>query len=126
MVALLTSVSCTCLLIGWYVHPDHVYKRVSDRIIDLAMQKLDQKAKLQKASPEDSKRIKTHLSRLNTELMARRLELKATEIHQEGNPEYFKNNFKMYSWWFFSIMSALAAICNYRLSRNSNPINRMR
>ena len=80
MVALLTSVSCTCLLIGWYVPPDHVYKRVSDRIIDLSMQKLDQKAKLQKASPEDSKRIETHLLRLNTEVIARRLELKAAEI----------------------------------------------
>ncbi len=125
-VALFTSVSCVCFLIGWYVHPDRVNKRASDRIIDLTMQKLDQKAKLQNASPEDSKRIKNHLSRLNTELMARRFELKAIEIRQEGNPEYLKNNFKMYSWWFFAIMSALAAICNYRLFRNSNPINRMR
>lgn len=88
--SLLISVSCACLLIGWYVHPDRVYKRVSDRIVDLAMQKLDQKAKLQNASPEDSKRIKNHLSRLNTELMARRLELKAIEIRQEGVPGYLK------------------------------------
>ncbi len=84
--ALLTSVPCACFLIGWYVHPDRVYKRVSDRIIDLTMQKLDQKAELQNASPEDSKRIKNHLSRLNTELMARRLDLKAIEIRQEGVP----------------------------------------
>ncbi len=121
MVALLISVSCTCFLVGWHVHPDRVHKRVSDRIIDLALQKLDQKAKLQNASPEDSRRIKIHLSRLNTELMARKLELKAIEIRREDDPEYLKNNFKMYSWWFFAMMSALAAICNYRLSRNSNP-----
>jgi len=90
------------------------------------VQKLDYQAKLQNASPEDSKRIKIHLSRLNTELMARRLELKAIEIRQEGDPKHLKNSVKIYSWWFFAIMSALAAICNYSLSRNSNPKNRMR
>lgn len=123
MAALLTSVSCVCFLIGWYVHPDRVHKRFSDRIVDLAMQKLDQKAKLLKASPEDPKRIEIQLSRLNTELMARKLELKAIEIRQEGDPEYLENKFKMYSWLFFAIMSAFAAICNYALSRNSDSKN---
>lgn len=126
IVMVLTSVSCVCFLIGWYVHPERVFKRASDRIIELAVQKLDHQAKLQKASLENSKRIKIHLSRLNTELMARRLELKAIEIRQEGDPRYLKNNFKMYSWWFFAIMSAFAAICNFSLSRNSNPRKRMR
>jgi hypothetical protein len=126
IVMVLTSVSCVCFLIGWYVHPERVFKRASDRIIDLAMQKLDQKAKLQNASPEDSKRIKIHLSRLNTERMARKFELKAIELRREGDPEHLKNSVKIYSWWFFAIMSALAAICNYSLSRNSNLRNRMR
>lgn len=49
-----------------------------------------------------------------------RLELKANEIRKESDPEYVNNNFKTYSWWFFAIMSLLAAICNNCLSRNSN------
>ena len=123
--ALLTSISLVCFFVGWHVHPDRVNNRLSDRIIDLAMQKLDYQAKLQNASAEASKQIEIQLSVLNTELMARRLELKANELRQEGDPEYVKNNFKMYSWWFFAIMSALGAVCNHGLSRNSNPRNRM-
>jgi len=120
IIAVLVSISCICFIIGWHIHPDRVFKRAYYRVADveeyIALEKID----LQKASPEKKKEIEVYLSRATTELMARKLELEAVEVRQIGDPEYFRERFSTYSWWFISLLSLLAAICNFKLRKQHN------
>jgi len=120
IVAVLVSISCICFIIGWHIHPDRFFKRAYHRVAELEeyidLKKIDFKT----ASPEKKKEIEVYLSRATTELMARKLELKAIEVRETGDPEYFRDRFSTHSWWFFSLLSVLAAICNFKLRKQHN------
>jgi hypothetical protein len=100
-VAVLVSISCICFIIGWHIHPDRFFKRAYYRVAELEeyinLKKIDFKT----ASPEKKKEIEVYLSRATTELMARKLEFKAIEVRETGDPEYFRDRFSTYSWCFF-------------------------
>ncbi|MBW2662380.1 MAG: hypothetical protein JRD93_10425 [Deltaproteobacteria bacterium] len=111
---LFISISILCFLIGWHSSPLRVYERAHERVDDLELQSIDLQSQLATTtSPKDKKQISIYLSRLNTELTARRSELAAAKIRYSGDPEYFKNKFNMYVWWFFSVATLLLTILHF-------------
>ena len=122
IVAVLVSISCLCFIIGWHMHPDRIFKRGYYRVAELEEYIDFKKTDLENASLQEKKEIEVYLSRATTELMARKLELKAIEVRETGDPYYFRDRFSTYSWWFFSLLSVLAAICNFNL-RKQNKIS---
>lgn len=118
IVAMLLSISCVFFIIGYYSHPDRVYKRAVERVEELVELSLEYEINLKDASDKESKQIKIYLSRLNTELKARKLELFAAKIRRSGDPEYFRDSFFMYMCFMFGTISAVGAVCNFLMRKS--------
>jgi hypothetical protein len=111
---LFISISILCFLIGWHSSPLRVYERAHERVDDLERQSIDLQSQLTTTtSPKDKKQISIYLSRLNTELAARRIELAAAKIRYSGDPEYFKSKFIVYVWWFFSVATLSLTVLHF-------------
>ena len=80
---------------------------------------LDDYRSEQQHSPDPPEERNLHLRRLNEELTARKLELRAAEVRFNGEPQFFRSNFISWMLWIDSLIFILGAVFVLRLPDNA-------
>lgn len=109
------SAACLFMYLAWFVHPNQVIERASDRLGDYELARDNYYLRQQYGETDPRAAIRTR--HIAVELAARRLEYTAALMRYREDPKEFRSTLPTWSFGILGIGSAAAAFVAFRQHR---------